>query len=163
LEANTAVGGWLQQFPAGQSRDEFLPLLKLADDSEQQVRSYCGQGDLYVLRDSSGGVDGIALVVPTARSAAEIKAFAVAEARQRRGLGRRMLALLLDALRRDGVHYVVVGTATSSVGAIAFYQRAGFRCSSVERDFFTVERGYRPDAAEGGIPVRDMIWMDQWL
>jgi ribosomal protein S18 acetylase RimI-like enzyme len=157
------MGVVMERLPDGQSRDEFLPLLTLADDSEQQVRRYYEQGDLYVLRGSDDAADGVALVVPTARGAVEIKALAIAASRQRRGLGSRMLSLLLDALRGAGVHYVVVGTATSSVGAMAFYQRAGFRFSSVERDYFTIERGYTPGAAEDGIPLRDMIWMDRWL
>jgi hypothetical protein len=49
------------------------------------------------------------------------------------------------------------------VRQLAFYQRCGFRLDRVERDFFTVAKGYPADLAENGIPIRDMVWMDRDL
>jgi hypothetical protein len=34
---------------------------------------------------------------------------------------------------------------------------------TVERDFFTPERGYPEGIEENGITLRDMVWMDQDL
>jgi quinol monooxygenase YgiN len=53
----------------------------------------------------------------------------------------------------------VVGTASSGVRQLAFYQRLGFRLTHVEPDFFSQERGYPPGLSENGISVRDMVWM----
>jgi hypothetical protein len=33
----------------------------------------------------------------------------------------------------------------------------------VEREFFNPERGYPEGIEENGIPVRDIVWMDQEL
>jgi len=74
-----------------------------------------------------------------------------------------MLALVLADLRAAGVRRVTVGTSSSAIGPLAFYQKAGFRFWKIERDFFNPARGYLADTTENGIPVRDMVWMDQEL
>ena len=47
-----------------------------------------------------------------------------------------------------------MGTSSTSLGNIAFYQKCGFRPSAVRRDYFWYYRGQR---LENGIAVRDMI------
>lgn len=153
----------LVRIPAGAERDEFMPLLRLADDSEAQVRSYYQQGDLYALRGGDGAVAGMTLAIAKTDDEVELKSVAVAPALHGRGVGRRMLALVLADLRRTGVLRVVVGTSSSGIGQLAFYQKAGFRLWRIERDYFTAERGYPQGIEENGIPLRDMVWMDQEL
>lgn len=68
---------------------------------------------------------------------------------------------MLDALAARGVRSVRVGTASSGVRQLAFYQRCGFRLTHVERDFFVPARGYPEGLEEGGVPTRDMVWMEQ--
>ena len=144
------------------ARDDLLPLFRLADDSEARIRSYYRSGDLFVLQ-RDGLVRGITLVVFETPTQAELKAVAVAADVQRRGVGRRMLTRVLAALRARGVRRVTVGTATSSVGAIAFYQKTGFRSWKVDRDYFNHARGYPEGLEEDGVPVRDRLWMDREL
>ena len=74
-----------------------------------------------------------------------------------------MLRVVLDTLRGCGVRRVIVGTASSSIGPLAFYQKVGFRLFEIERDYFREDRGYPLGLQEAGIPVRDMVWMDQGL
>jgi hypothetical protein len=74
-----------------------------------------------------------------------------------------MLLAVLDQLPARGIRQVVVGTASSGIGQLAYYQKAGFRLAWIERDFFAPDRGYRHGIVENGIPVRDMVWMDQEL
>ena len=57
----------------------------------------------------------------------------------------------------------IVGTSSSGIGQLAYYQKAGFRLQVIERDFFNAERGYPEGIEENGIPLRDMVWMDQEL
>ena len=83
--------------------------------------------------------------------------------RQGQGVGTRMLKSVLDDLRSRGVRRVVVGTGNSGIGQLAYYQKAGFRLERIERDFISPERGYPADLEENGIPLRDMVWMDQFL
>ena len=153
----------LEVVPAGGARDEFTSLLLLADESEAQVRSYYQTGDLYALRSVGGTTLGITLVVPEGQSAVELKAVAVVPELHGQGVGRRMLALIIDDLRAQGVSRAIVGTSNSGIGQIAFYQKAGFRLRNIERDFFSPERGYPENMEENGIRLRDMVWFDQDL
>ena len=146
--------------PAGANRDIYLPLFHLADDSLIQVQGYYQTGDLYTLDSESGKPIAIVLAIPAGDAAVELKAVAVDAALQRQGIGRRMLAAVLDRLRSKNVRRIIVGTGNASIGELAFYQKAGFRLWRIERDFFNSGRGYREGIEENGIPLRDMVWMD---
>ena len=157
------MAGGLERVPVGRPRDELIPLLLLADDSESQMRSYYQQGELFVLRADDGHVTGMALAIPASNHDVELKAVAVAPELQGRGVGQRMMALVLAELRLAGVQRVTVGTSSSGIGQLAFYQKVGFRLWRIERDFFSEERGYAPGIEENGIPLRDLVWMNQEL
>ncbi len=154
----------VSRVPAGVSREPYVPLLLLADEPEP-LRAYLNDGDLYLLQDAAGTPLGVALVLPwhDEETAAELKAVAVNASTHNRGLGQRMLRGVLDDLRARGTTRVVVGTSNAGIGQIAFYQKAGFRIMCIERDYFTVEKGYDPDERENGLPHRDMVWFDQDL
>jgi ribosomal protein S18 acetylase RimI-like enzyme len=155
----------LQRVPPGLAREELMPLLFLADDSETQVRSYYQRGDLFVLRDDDGVgvVIGMTLAIAQPDGAVELKSVAVEPQHHDLRIGRRMIALVLDELRAAGVRRVIVGTSSSGIGQLAFYQKTGFRLWRIERDYFTAERGYPQGIEENGISLRDMVWMDQEL
>ena len=89
--------------------------------------------------------------------------FAVAESAEGRGLEHLDRGRGLHRLRADDVRSVIVGTASSGVRQLAFYQRLGFRLTHVERDYFSVEKGYPACLSENGIPTRDMVWMERTL
>ncbi|HET9658876.1 MAG TPA: GNAT family N-acetyltransferase, partial [Thermomicrobiales bacterium] len=139
-----------------------LPLLLLADESKQQVRGYLQDGMLFVANDMGRDL-GIVLAIPIDRAEIELKAVAVDPARHNRGIGTRMLALVVVELRNQGYLRAVVGTGNSGIGQLAFYQKAGFRLWKIERDYFSPERGYPADIEENGIPLRDMVWLDREL
>jgi ribosomal protein S18 acetylase RimI-like enzyme len=149
--------------PFGVERDAYLPLLYLADDSHEQVHGYYQKGTLYALDDASGDPIGVVLAIPEPDGSVELKAVAVDASLHGRGIGKRMLIDVLELLRADGVPRVVVGTGNSGIGQLAYYQRCGFRLWKIERNFFTHERGYPDGLEENGIPLRDMVWMDQDL
>lgn len=156
----------LERVAPGPGRDAFLPLLLLADEPEP-LRGYlqAQDGDLYVLRGPGGDALGVALILPydTVPDTVELKAVAVDQTQHNRGLGRRMLAAVLQDLKSRGTRRVIVGTSNAGIGQIAFYQKAGFRLWRIERDYFTPEKGYDPDERENGLPHRDMVWFDQDL
>jgi ribosomal protein S18 acetylase RimI-like enzyme len=149
--------------PPGVKRNDYWALLLLADESEPQVRSYYQRGDLYVLDDAAGAPLGIVLVLPEGEGEVELKAVAVRPDRHGQGVGKRLLALVLADLRKRGMRRAIVGTGNSGIGQLAFYQKAGFRLWRIERDFFSPARGYPDGIEENGIPLRDMVWMDQTL
>lgn len=154
----------LSTIARGDPRERLLPLLLLADESLDAVRGYMNEGSLYAYAeaDAKDTVVGLVLAVPHADHV-ELKAVAVDATRHGEGHGSRMLRAVLDALRADGVARVVVGTGNAGIGQLAFYQKAGFRLTHIERDFFSSARGYPADMQENGIALRDMVWMDQRL
>ena len=153
----------LRVVPAGPGRDAYLPLLQLADDSVAQVQSYYQQGTLFALDGTGGEPVGMVLAIEEPDGSVELKAVAVDESRQGRGVGTRLLGAVLERLHQAGVERVIVGTSSAGIGQLAYYQKAGFRLWKIERDFFCPERGYPAGLEENGIPLRDMVWMDQAL
>jgi ribosomal protein S18 acetylase RimI-like enzyme len=147
--------------PAGTERERFLPLLLLADESEQEVRRDMHTGELYAFLGRDDVAVGMVLTIPgQQQGTVELRAVAVDTTQQNRGIGRRMLAAVLDELRRRGVRRAVVGTANAGIGQLAYYQKAGFRLLRIERDFFSPARGYPAVMEDNGIRLRDMVWMD---
>jgi ribosomal protein S18 acetylase RimI-like enzyme len=153
----------LRVLAAGAERDAYLPLILLADDSVEQVRGYYQRGTLFAFDAPDGSPVGMILAIDEPDGAVELKAVAVVESRHGQGIGTGMLRTVLAELRARGVERVVVGTSSAGVGQLAYYQKAGFRLWKIERDFFTPERGYAEGGEENGIPLRDMVWMDQEL
>jgi ribosomal protein S18 acetylase RimI-like enzyme len=149
--------------PAGPQRDAYLPLFDLADDSAAQVLGYYQTGTLFALDGPDGKPVGIVLAIDEPDGSVELKAVAVDVSRHGQGVGTGLLRAVLEDLRARGVRRVVVGTSSSGIGQLAYYQKAGFRLSWIERDFFGPDRGYPEGLLENGIPVRDMVWMDQEL
>ena len=135
-------------------------LLLLADPSREQVAAYVEKGACYrALLD--GREVGAFVLLATAPGTLEIMNIAIAEDRQGRGLGKQLMAEIVALARRQGVKTLEVGTGNSSLGQLAFYQKAGFRIVGVERDFFT--RHYPEPIVENGIRCRDMVRLAQRL
>ena len=55
---------------------------------------------------------------------------------------------------------IAVATAAADTGNLRFYQLAGFRLRTIERDAFTPGNGYPRDWMVDGIPLRDRVWLD---
>lgn len=143
----------LRQVESG--RESFLQLLLEADESEDVVRSYIDEGELFALTDDGVEV-GVALLISHDR-ALEIKNFAVAEAYRGRGLGTGAIDAIVDLARDRGYERLSVGTANSSMDALRFYQRCGFRIAGVRPGFFDA---YPEEIWEDGIRARDFIEME---
>ena len=87
----------------------------------------------------------------------EIELLAVDGARRGQGIGRAIVAEVLEEARRRGVTRLLVGTGNFSLGNIAFYQKCGFRMSHVRRGRFDAAD---PPELWQGIRLRDMIVFD---
>jgi ribosomal protein S18 acetylase RimI-like enzyme len=144
--------------PPGESREEHVPLLLLADEAEDHVRAHLDEGELFTFVDGED-TTGAVQAVPRGDHV-ELTLVAVTETHQGRGIGKAMLAAVLDRLRELGHGRVVVGTSNAGVGEIAYYQKVGFRLARIERDYFNEARGYDGTASENGIVHRDMVWLD---
>jgi ribosomal protein S18 acetylase RimI-like enzyme len=153
----------IETIASGRARETWVELLELADEPAP-LRRYLNEGTLYgVVDDASGRPRAAALTIDQSEGTTELRAVAVAEGEQGTGLGSWLVSEVCERLRDRGIRRVVVGTATSGVRQLAFYQRLGFRLERIERDFFTTEKGYPADLSENGIPTRDMAWMDREL
>jgi GNAT superfamily N-acetyltransferase len=137
------------------ARAELLPLFAQADDSPAEIATYIHLGDVLVARHGSGIVGHVQLVA--ANTDCEIKSIAVVDAHQGQGIGAALVYAALDRAFSAGASRVLVATATADIGNLRFYQRLGFRMERVQRDVFTVERGYA-NLQVDGIPVRDQVW-----
>ena len=147
----------------GRAREAWIELLELADEPAP-LRRYLDDGTLFgVVDGASGRPRAAVLTIDEADGSTELRAVAVAESEQGRGLGSWLVAEVCERLRARGIRRVVVGTATSGIRQLGFYQRLGFRLARIERDFFSAERGYPAGLSENGIPTRDMAWMDREL
>lgn len=138
----------------GREIEAVVPLLLLAEPSEPSLRwSLNHMADTVYRADLDSRPVGAA-TMRWQGDLAEILELAVAADQQGRGLGRRLVQLLADEARRRDKQQLIVGTANSSIGNIAFYQKCGLRMDHVRHDYFWYER--RP-LFENGIQKRDLL------
>lgn len=146
----------IRLIPADKKR--YLPLLLEADEQESMIDRYLERGELFVMFDETNEAQAVAVVTKEGEGILELKNLAVAEEKRRRGLGRRMVAFLLQHYLRCGV--MLVGTGDSPM-TLGFYQACGFRFSHVEKDFFV--NNYDHPILENGKQLTDMIYLKQEL
>jgi len=137
-------------------REAFLPLLLEADESEEMVRTYLNEGELFAVY-ADGTLAGEMLVVPEG-DAMEIRNIALAEEQRGKRIGRRAIELLVERAATAGVGRLLVGTADVAVETHLFYLKSGFRYAGVRRGFF--ERYPEPVLCDGMV-VRDMVLFDR--
>jgi GNAT superfamily N-acetyltransferase len=134
--------------------EQLLPLLLLAEPSASALRwSLRNLSDAAYRMDEGEELVGAA-TVRWNREPCELVELAVAPGRQGQGLGRRLVAWLIEEARRRGKRELLVGTSSTSAGNIIFYQKCGFRVHEVRPDYFWY---YDEVIYEHGLPVRDML------
>jgi ribosomal protein S18 acetylase RimI-like enzyme len=139
-------------------RAELRPLCELAEDSARELDSYIDSGEVLVALEDDRRIVGHVQLIE--RGELEIKNMAVLESHRRRGIGRALLGAAIERARERSLAAVRVATAAADVDNLRFYQRAGFRLRSVERDAFTPATGYAPQSSPAGIELRDRVWLD---
>jgi lactoylglutathione lyase len=140
-------------------RASLRPLFEEAEDSAAALDTYIEAGDVLVAR-AGGEIVGHVQVVVDGAGSAEIKNMAVHAPYRRRGVGRALVTAAIEHAQADGRSVLSVATASADIGNLRFYQRAGFRLRSVERDAFTPATGYPAGLGADGIEVRDRVWLD---
>ena len=142
-------------------RSELRALFAMAEDSATQLDSYLDLGDVLVAVAGDRVVAHLQLVDIADAEQSEIKNMAVEPSYRGRGIGRRLIEAAAELVRARHHSMLVVATAAADVDNLRFYQRAGFRMRSVERDAFTPAAGYSPQPSLDGIDLRDRVWLDQ--
>jgi ribosomal protein S18 acetylase RimI-like enzyme len=117
-----------------------VPPVRPLEDSwqrrQEQYREWLenGSGRLFVAERDGRALGYLMLTIgsgpPTwdvGDRAAEVETMAVLEGERSAGLGYTLLQAALRAAEAEGVQAVGVGVVHSNAGALAFYERAGFR------------------------------------
>jgi lactoylglutathione lyase len=142
-------------------RSRLRELFELADDSAEQIDRYIDLGRVLVASDDRGEIVGhLQLVLDSRRNVVEIKSLAVQTDFRRRGIGSRLVDHALAVCRAEQRRGVTVTTAVADIDNLRFYQRRGFRASSILLDAFTPETGYPSGQTADGIPLRDAVRFD---
>jgi ribosomal protein S18 acetylase RimI-like enzyme len=145
------------------SRDALRALFAMAEDSPTELDSYIDAGEVLVAVAGDRIVGHLQLVEAAGSGRGEIKNMAVEPTYRRRGIGRHLLQAAADVARAQDRSLLVVATAAADVDNLRFYQLAGFRLRSVERDAFSPATGYPPATVIDGIELRDRVWLDLGL
>lgn len=140
----------IQEIP---TTDAPMELLLLADPSEERICSYLSESRCFVAI-SNGIVIGACVVKPRGAGVHELMSIAVHPDYQQSGNGTALLKWVIDFFRRAGASQLEVGTGTFGY-QLSFYQRQGFRVTSIDRDFFL--KNYDEPIFEDGIQLIDML------
>jgi ribosomal protein S18 acetylase RimI-like enzyme len=129
-------------------------LLLDADPSRARVERYLSD-ELTRIAKLGDEVVGVYALERHGPVTFELMNIAVRETYQGHGLGRRLLGHAIGLAESKGARVIDVGTGNSSLDALAFYQRAGFRIVGVIPDFFV--DNYPEAIVENGIRCVDMV------
>jgi lactoylglutathione lyase len=144
-------------------RGDLRALFEEAEDSAQQLDAYLDAGEVLVAIADDKVVGHLQLVRTVDADASEIKNMAVDAHHRGRGVGRMLIEAAIDLTRAQGRSTLTVATAAADVGNLRFYQLAGFRMRSIERDAFSSVTGYAAHTIVDGIRLRDRVWLDLHL
>jgi ribosomal protein S18 acetylase RimI-like enzyme len=134
--------------------DLCVKLLHEADEDDNRITSAIGDASNTTFIAYDGPPPVGAAVMRWQGEEAEIVYIAVTEEVRGLGYGKKIINGLIDKARARDVRFVLVGTANSSLGNIAFYQKCGFRIDHVRRDYFSY---FTQPVMEDGILIRDML------
>ena len=138
-----------------ENKKKFLPLLLLADEEEEKIDRYLGEGSLYVGYINKRPM-AVCVVVQKEEKTCEICNLAVDTYYQRQGYGQKMLNFIETSYNRQGNTTLLVATGDSSL-TLPFYQQCGFNILAVEENYFPTH--YQKPIIEGGKPLIDRIWL----
>lgn len=144
---------------AVKERKHYLDLFLLADESEAMADRYLNKGEANLIKIEGETIGVILFTFPDPQTV-ELKNIAIKPCYQGQGIGKQTLALAEDHYAAKGCKAMVVGTANSSISAIAFYQKAGFRINRIKKDFFL---HYPEPIVEEGIQAIDMLLFEKKL
>ncbi|GEL77823.1 GNAT family N-acetyltransferase [Tenuibacillus multivorans] len=135
------------------NRKNYMNYLLMADESEEIINEYINKGDLYTVHYEEN-LAGVVLFIFHSSSTVELKNIALDSEFRGKGIGKNVIKQSFDLYKRMSYEKMIVGTANSSIDNIAFYQKVGFRLTSIKRDFF---KQYPEPIYENGIRAVDMI------
>jgi ribosomal protein S18 acetylase RimI-like enzyme len=141
------------------SRPELSQLFALAEESPTVIEELIDQGRVLVATLGAEIVGCLQLLDPDTEDEIEVAILAVAEDHQGRGIGTALVERAMAEAREQGLRTMRVGTSSTDIGNLRFYQRRGFRMLRIERDAFTPADGYPDGMTNDGMALRDRVWL----
>ncbi|MFN7253508.1 MAG: GNAT family N-acetyltransferase [Anaerobacillus sp.] len=142
-----------------ENRQQYLEYLLLADESEVAINKYINEGEMFSIHYENK-MAGVVIFNYHSQLIVELKNIALAPNFRGKGLGKLVITKACELYKRKGNSKVIVGTANSSIGNLAFYQKVGFRMTEIKKDFF---RDYPEPIYEDGIRALDMVMFEKYL
>ena len=116
------------------SEDAPMALLLEADPSEQKVKAYLQKSACFVAKLAEQIV-GVYVLLFIEEGIIELMNIAVEPTLQGKGVGRVLLQHAIESAKGLGAKRLELGTGTFGY-QLTFYQKAGFRVDSIDKDFF---------------------------
>ena len=140
-------------------RMSYLNYLLIADESEEVVKQYINDGEMFAIQldDQTAGV---VLFTFHPDSVVELKNISLDSCYRGEGAGKLVIYEAFTVYKKRGFRKMIVGTANSSIGNLAFYQKVGFRMAEIKKDFFCK---YPEPIFEDGIRAIDMVMFEKDL
>lgn len=136
-----------------------MHLLLEADPSEAHIKKYLRQSFCYSAKKNKRFV-GVYVLCSLDSSAFELMNIAVAPDCRKEGIGTALLQHAITTAKQHGAERLDLGTGTFGY-QLAFYQKAGFRVTAVERDYFL--NHYGEPIFEDGIQHKDRLRLSKNL
>jgi aminoglycoside 6'-N-acetyltransferase I len=143
-------------------KDEEIPfdLLLLADPTEEAIKRYIFNSDIYVMTQDDN-IIGVYVLQAISSDEIEIKNIAVAANCQGGGFGRLMLRDATIRAKEKGFKAIIVGTGDAPSRQLRFYRKQGFELFGTRKNFFV--ENYPEPIYEEGIQLKDMVVLRKLL
>lgn len=138
------------------NKKEYLPMLLLADPSEDMIDLYINKGEMYVLEEDNNIICE-AVVIKISNTECELKNIAAIEEYQGKGYGKKLMNYLFNIYSKR-FEVMFVGTTSSTA---LFYNKLGFEDSHTVNNFFI--DNYQETIFEGEVQCVDMVYLKRKL
>jgi GNAT superfamily N-acetyltransferase len=140
-----------------ENKKDFLPLLLLGDEQEDQIDKYLECGELFALYD--GDLKCICVVTDEGNGTLEIQNLATDERYQRQGYASRLIEYIAEyyAERHEKI---ILGTGDVP-NILAFYNHRGFAETHRIANYFTTH--YDHPIIDNGVLLKDKVYLERKL
>lgn len=140
-----------------QEKNQFFPLLLLADEQEDVIEKYLNRGELFALYDPD--LRAACVLTDEGEGVFELQNIAVLPEYQRKGYGRALVNHVIAFCRGRG-KILLVGTGESPV-TLPFYKDCGFTYSHRIKDYMLTH--YDHPVIENGVQLFDKVYFSMKL
>lgn len=130
-----------------------IDLLLEADPSVTAVNKYLSSSECHVAKLGNETI-GVFVLKKKEKGIWELMNIAVNPIFQKRGFGTKLLKKAIETAKENGAEKLEVGTGSFGY-QLTFYQKAGFRVTSIDKNFFL--KNYTEPIFEFGIQHKDML------